>query len=126
GQIWEACMFAAHHKVDNLIATIDYNGQQIDGPTKEIMNLMNLRAKWESFGWEVQEFNGNNLEETVKSLENAKALAKKGKPVLDLVTTEMGNGVDFMMGSHKWHGVAPNDEQLAKALGQLEESLGDY
>lgn len=126
GQIWEAAMYAAHHKVDNLIATIDRNGQQIDGAVKDIMDLKDLKAKWESFGWHVQEFNGNNLEETIKGLEHAKALAKKGVPVMNLMTTEMGYGVDFMMGSHKWHGVAPNDEQLAQALGQLEETLGDY
>lgn len=126
GQIWEASMYAAHHNVDNLIATIDVNGQQIDGPVKEVMDLKNLRAKWEAFGWEVQEFNGNNLDETLKSLENAKALAKRGKPVVNLMHTIMGYGVDFMMNSHKWHGVAPNDEQLEKALGQLEETLGDY
>lgn len=126
GQIWEASMYAAHHKVDNLIATIDVNGQQIDGPVKEVMDLKNLRAKWESFGWEVQEFNGNNLDETIKSLENAKALSKRGKPVLNLMHTIMGYGVDFMMNSHKWHGIAPNDEQLEQALAQLEETLGDY
>ncbi|HEX5169399.1 MAG TPA: transketolase [Cyclobacteriaceae bacterium] len=126
GQIWEASMYAAHHKVDNLIATIDVNGQQIDGPVKEIMDLKNLKAKWEAFGWEVQEFNGNNLDETLKSLENAKALAKRGKPIINLMHTVMGYGVDFMMNSHKWHGVAPNDEQLEKALAQLEETIGDY
>ncbi len=126
GQIWEASMYAAHHKVDNLIATIDVNGQQIDGPVKEVMDLKNLKAKWEAFGWEVQEFNGNNLDETLKSLENAKALAKRGKPILNLMNTIMGNGVDFMMNSHKWHGIAPNDEQLEQALAQLEETLGDY
>lgn len=126
GQIWEASMYAAHHKVDNLIATIDVNGQQIDGPVKEVMDLKNLRAKWESFGWEVQEFNGNNLDETIKSLENAKALSKRGKPVLNLMHTIMGYGVDFMMNSHKWHGIAPNDEQLEQALAQLEETIGDY
>lgn len=126
GQVWEAAMYAAHHKVDNLIATIDQNGQQIDGPVKEIMDLKNLRAKYEAFGWEVQEFNGNNLEEVIKGLEQAQALAKKGKPVMNLMRTEMGYGVDFMMGSHKWHGVAPNDDQLKQALAQLEETLGDY
>jgi transketolase len=126
GQIWEASMYAAHHKVDNLIATIDVNGQQIDGPVKEIMDLKNLRAKWEAFGWDVQEFNGNNLEETVKGLEKAKTMAGKGKPVLNLMHTEMGFGVDFMVGSHKWHGIAPNDQQLQDALNQLEETLGDY
>ena len=126
GQIWEAAMYAAHHKVDNLIATIDQNGQQIDGPVKEVMDLKNLKAKWEAFGWDVAEYNGNNLEESIATLEKAKTRAKKGKPVLNLMNTEMGYGVDFMMGSHKWHGVAPNDEQLAQALGQLEETLGDY
>lgn len=126
GQIWEAGMYAAHHRVDNLIATIDYNGQQIDGPVKEIIDLKNLRAKWESFGWEVQEFDGNNLDSVIAGLERAKTLAGKGKPVLNLMTTVMGQGVDYMMGSHKWHGVAPNDEELKKALAQLEETVGDY
>lgn len=126
GQVWEAAMYAAHHKVDNLIATIDQNGQQIDGPVKEIMDLKNLRAKYEAFGWEVQEFNGNNLEETISAIEKAQTLAKKGKPVMNLMKTDMGFGVDFMMGSHKWHGVAPNDEQLKEALAQLEETVGDY
>jgi transketolase len=126
GQIWEAAMYAPHHGVDNLIATIDYNGQQIDGPLKEVMDLRNLKAKWEAFGWEVQEFNGNNMEDVVAGLEKAKSLTGKGKPVINLMHTEMGYGVDFMMNSHKWHGVAPNDEQLTKALAQLEETLGDY
>lgn len=126
GQVWEAAMYAAHHKVDNLIATIDQNGQQIDGPVKEIMDLKNLRAKYEAFGWEVLEFNGNNLEETIAGLEKAQTLAKKGKPVMNLMNTEMGYGVDFMMGSHKWHGVAPNDDQLKQALAQLQETVGDY
>lgn len=126
GQIWEACMYAAHHNMDNLIATIDCNGQQIDGPVKEIMDLKNLRAKWESFGWQVQEFNGNNLEEVIMGLSNAKKLTGKGKPIVNLMRTEMGYGVDFMMHSHKWHGIAPNDEQLQIALSQLEETIGDY
>lgn len=126
GQIWEAAMYAAHNKVDNLIASIDYNGQQIDGPVKDILDLKNLKAKWEAFGWEVIESNGNNLEELIAAFEKAQSLAKKGKPVLNLMKTEMGNGVDFMMNSHKWHGVAPNDEELKKALAQLEETLGDY
>ncbi|MFN5168711.1 MAG: transketolase [Cyclobacteriaceae bacterium] len=126
GQIWEASMYAAHHKVDNLIATIDYNGQQIDGPVKEIIDLKNLRAKWESFGWEVQEFNGNDLAAVIAGLERAQTLARNGKPVLNLMSTVMGQGVDYMMGSHKWHGVAPNDEELKKALAQLEETVGDY
>ncbi|QOI97997.1 MAG: transketolase [Flammeovirgaceae bacterium] len=127
GQVWEAAMYAAHHKVDNLIATIDYNGQQIDGPVKDIIDLKNLRAKYEAFGWDVQEFNGNKLEEVITGLEKAKTLTGKGKPVLNLMRTEMGYGVDFMMGSHKWHGVAPNDEEFAKAMAQLEVTeLGDY
>jgi transketolase len=126
GQVWEAAMYAAHHKIDNLIATIDYNGQQIDGAVKDIMDLKNLKAKWEAFGWEVQEFNGNNLEEVMKGLETAQTLTGKGKPVLNLMRTEMGYGVDYMMGSHKWHGVAPNDAELEKAMAQLEETIGDY
>lgn len=126
GQIWEAAMYAAHNKVDNLIATIDYNGQQIDGAVTDILDLKNLKAKWEAFGWDVHEFNGNNLEEVIWGLEHAQSLAKKGKPVLNLMSTVMGYGVDFMMGSHKWHGVAPNDEEFAKAMAQLEETLGDY
>lgn len=127
GQVWEASMYAAHHKVDNLIAAIDYNGQQIDGPTAKIMDLKNLKAKWEAFGWEVIECKkGNDIEAIVASQEEAKSLTGKGKPVVILVYTEMGFGVDFMVGTHKWHGVAPNDAELANALGQLEETLGDY
>ncbi|HEY5690538.1 MAG TPA: transketolase [Cyclobacteriaceae bacterium] len=126
GQVWEAAMFAAHNKVDNLIATIDYNGQQIDGPVDEVLSLQNLKAKWLAFGWEVIESNGNDLEEVIKTLKHAKSLTGKGKPVMNLMKTEMGFGVDFMVGSHKWHGIAPNDEQLAKALDQLEETLSDY
>lgn len=126
GQIWEAAMYGAHHKVDNVIATVDYNGQQIDGPISEVMDLKDLKAKWQAFGWEVIESNGNNMSEIVKSLEHAKSLTGKGKPVLNLMKTEMGFGVDFMVGTHKWHGVAPNDEQLAEALSQLDETLGDY
>lgn len=126
GQIWEAAMYAAHHKVDNLISTIDYNGQQIDGPTEKVMSLGNLKAKWEAFGWDVMEMNGNNLEDVIRTLELAKAKTFKGKPIMILMQTNMGHGVDFMMGSHKWHGVAPNDEQLQEALYQLESSLLDY
>jgi len=126
GQIWEAAMYAAHNKVDNLIATIDYNGQQIDGPVDKILSLLDLKAKWIAFGWEVQEFNGNKMDEVIAALDKAKALTGKGKPVMNLMHTEMGFGVDFMMNSHKWHGVAPNDEELNKALSQLEETLGDY
>ncbi len=126
GQVWEAAMYAAHNKMDNLIATIDYNGQQIDGPVDKILSLLNLKAKWEAFGWTVQEFNGNKMEDVVRALENAQSLTKQGKPVLNLMKTEMGFGVDYMVGSHKWHGVAPNDDELARALAQLEETIGDY
>ena len=126
GQIWEAALYAPFNKVDNLISTIDVNGQQIDGPTEKVLSLGNLRAKWEAFGWEVLEMNGNNLEEVISTLELAKAKAFKGKPFSILMQTNMGHGVDFMMGSHKWHGVAPNDEQLQQALYQLESSLLDY
>lgn len=126
GQIWEAAMFAPHNKVDNLISTIDVNGQQIDGPTEKVLSLGNLRAKWEAFGWDVLEMNGNDMEDVINVLELAKTKAFKGKPIMILMQTNMGHGVDFMMGSHKWHGVAPNDEQLALALGQLECTLGDY
>ena len=126
GQIWEAAMYAPHNKVDNVIATIDVNGQQIDGPVEKILSLGDLRAKWEAFGWVVQSFNGNVLEEVIQGLEKAQTLAKQGKPVLNLMKTEMGYGVDFMMGSHKWHGVAPNDDELKKALDQLPVTLGDY
>jgi transketolase len=126
GQVWEAAMYAGGNKIDNLIATIDYNGQQIDGPVDKILPLLNLRAKWEAFGWTVQEFNGNDIQAVVANLENAQKLAKQGKPVMNLMRTEMGHGVDYMVGSHKWHGVAPNDEELAKALAQLPETLGDY
>jgi transketolase len=126
GQIWEAAMYAAHHKVDNLISTIDVNGQQIDGPTEKVMSLGNLRAKWEAFGWQVIDMEGNDMQSVVSTLEHAKILSGKGKPVMILMTTSMGKGVDFMEGTHKWHGVAPNDAELAQALGQLEETLGDY
>ena len=126
GQIWEAAMYAAANKVDNIIATVDVNGQQIDGPTEKVLSLGNLRAKWEAFGWIVLEMEGNDMEKVLEGLENAKRHIGNGKPVVILMRTEMGAGVDFMMGTHKWHGVAPNDEQLKLALGQLEETLGDY
>ncbi|MBE9584199.1 transketolase [Mucilaginibacter sp. JRF] len=127
GQIWEAAMFAPHNKLDRLIATVDYNGQQIDGPTEMVLSLGNLKAKFEAFGWEVlEEPHGNDMASVVAVLEKAKSLTGKGKPIVILLKTGMGYGVDFMMGSHKWHGVAPNDEQLATALAQLEETLGDY
>ena len=126
GQNWEAIMFAAHKKMDNLIATIDWNGQQIDGPTNEVMNLGNLHAKFEAFGWEVMEMEGNDMDAVVAGLEKAKTLSGKEKPVVILMKTSMGKGVDFMEGSHEWHGIAPNDEQLKRALDQLPETLGDY
>jgi len=127
GQVWEAAMAGPHHKVDNLIATIDVNRQQIDGPTDLIMNLLDLKAKWEAFGWEVIETKkGNDLREVVAGMEKAKSLLGNGRPVLNLLHTEMGYGVDFMVGTHKWHGIAPSDEQLATALTQLEETLGDF
>lgn len=126
GQIWEAAMYAAANKVDNLISTIDVNGQQIDGSTEQVLSLGNLRAKWEAFGWDVLEMTGASMGEVVSTLGKAKEHCGKGKPVLILMKTEMGQGVDFMMGSHKWHGVAPNNEQLAQALAQLPETLGDY
>jgi transketolase len=127
GQNWEAIMFAAHHKVDNLISTIDWNGQQIDGPTLKVMNLGNLDQKFLSFGWEVIILeNGNDVDAVVETLDKARTFVGKGKPIAILMKTAMGKGVDFMEGSHEWHGIAPNDEQLAKALSQLPETLGDY
>jgi transketolase len=126
GQNWEAILYASANKVDNLIATVDVNGQQIDGSTEHVLSLGNLRAKWEAFGWTVLETNGNGIEELISTIETAIQHTGKGKPVVILMKTEMGFGVDFMMGSHKWHGVAPNDEQLKLALAQLEETLGDY
>ena len=126
GQNWEAIMFAAHNKVDNLISTVDWNGQQIDGPTKKIMGLDSLKAKFEAFHWEVLEMNGNDMDAVVAGLNLAKSFVGKGKPIVILMSTVMGKGVDFMEGSHEWHGIAPNDEQLAKALAQLPETMGDY
>lgn len=126
GQIWEAVMHAAHHKVDNLIATIDWNGQQIDGPTDEVMSLGNLAEKFKAFGWFVMEMEGNDMAAVVAGLDAATKAAGQGKPVCILMKTGMGKGVDFMEGSHEWHGIAPNDTQLASALAQLEETLGDY
>jgi transketolase len=126
GQNWEAIMFAPHNKVDNLIATIDYNGQQIDGSTDKVLSLGNLKAKFEAFNWIVLEMNGNDMNEVVNTMQHAKTLTGKGSPICILMKTEMGKGVDFMQGSHEWHGIAPNDEQLAKALAQLPETLGDY
>ena len=126
GQIWEAAMYAAHNKIDNLISCIDYNQQQIDGSIQDVLDLGNLKDKWQAFGWQVLEMNGNKMEEILSTMKTAKSLTGKGNPIMIIMKTEMGQGVDFMMGSHKWHGVAPNDEQLATALAQLEETLGDY
>ena len=126
GQIWEAAMFAPHHKVDNLIAFVDYNGQQIDGSTKEVMENPNLDKKFADFGWTVLECNGNDFEDLESCILKAQSLSGQGKPVMVLMRTEMGFGVDFMMGTHKWHGVAPNDEQAEIALSQLPETLGDF
>lgn len=126
GQIWEAAMSAPHLKVDNLIATIDYNNRQIDGDVSQVLSLGDLKAKWNAFGWNVMEMDGNSMENVVATLEQAKTATDQGRPIVIIMTTEMGAGVDFMMGTHKWHGVAPNDEQLAQALSQLEETEGDY
>lgn len=127
GQIWEAAMYASARKVDNLISTIDLNGKQIDGPTDEVLPMGSLKAKFEAFGWDVLEIKeGNNIEAIINGMTEAKSRTGKGKPVCVLLYTEMGNGVDFMMYTHAWHGKAPNDEQLEKALAQNPETLGDY
>ncbi|MDX2003227.1 MAG: transketolase [Chitinophagales bacterium] len=126
GQIWEAAMFAAANKVDNVVATVDVNGQQIDGTTEDVLSLGDLHAKWAAFGWEVLQMEGNKIESVLDTLKEAKSRTGQGRPIVILMTTAMGAGVDFMEGSHKWHGVAPDDAQLERALGQLEETLGDY
>jgi len=126
GQNWEAIMFAPHHKVDNLIITVDWNGQQIDGPTDKVISLGDIKAKFEAFGWHTLEMDGNDMDAVVKTLNEAKALTGKGKPIAIIMQTIMGKGVDFMENDHNWHGVAPSDEQLQKALQQLPETLGDY
>ena len=126
GQIWEAVMFAAHHKVDNLISTVDWNGQQIDGPTDKVIGLGNIREKFEAFGWTTLEMNGNDIDEVVRVLEQARSMTGKGKPIAIMMHTVMSKGVDFMENDHNWHGVAPNDEQLQRALAQLPETIGDY
>ena len=126
GQIWEAAMYAAANKVDNLIATIDYNGRQIDGDLDQVLPLGNLSAKWEAFGWEVLEMDGHNFDAMRSAMDTAISLTGKGKPIVVIMKTEMGQGVNFMMGTHKWHGSAPNDQQLESALNQLSESIGDY
>lgn len=126
GQIWEAALFAAHKKVDNLIITIDYNGKQIDGPVDEVLSLGNLVQKWESFGWNVISVDGNNIVALIDAFANAKSKLHQGKPICIMMKTIMGKGVDFMEDNHKWHGSPPNDEQLKTALSQLKETLGDY
>lgn len=126
GQVWEAAMFAPHHKLDNLVAIIDFNGQQIDGPTEKVMNNRDLGKKYDAFGWKVLHMDGNSFESLDEGLNLAKKESGQGLPVCIIMKTEMGQGVDFMMHTHKWHGAAPNDEQLAIALSQLPETLGDY
>ena len=126
GQIWEAAMYAAAQKIDNLIATIDYNGRQIDGDVDDVITLGDLGAKWSAFGWDVLKMNGHDFEDMKNVLAQAKAKVGQGKPIVIIMATEMGQGVDYMMGTHKWHGTTPNPEQLANALSQLEETLGDY
>ena len=126
GQIWEAAMFAASKKVDNLISTVDYNGRQIDGDVDDVLSLGDLKAKWIAFGWDVLETEGNDMAALLATLNDAKGRSGKGRPIMILMRTEMGQGVDFMMNSHEWHGIAPNDQQLASALAQLEETMGDY
>ncbi len=126
GQNWEAAMFAAHHKVDNLISTIDWNGQQIDGPTQQVMSLGDIAKKFDAFGWAILQMDGNDIDEVIATLNKAKTMTGQGKPIAIMMHTIMGKGVDFMEGHHEWHGIAPNDEQLQKALSQLPETLGDY
>lgn len=126
GQIWEAAMYAAANKVDNIIATIDYNGRQIDGDLDDVLSLGNLEAKWQAFGWDVLSMNGHDFDSIRETMQVAKSKLGNGKPIVIIMKTEMGQGVDYMMGTHKWHGSAPNAEQLQSALNQLEETLGDY
>lgn len=126
GQIWEAAMYASANKVDNIIATIDFNGRQIDGDVEQVLSLGNLESKWQAFGWEVLQMDGHDFDSIRNTMQHAKSLTGKGKPIVIIMKTEMGQGVDYMMGSHKWHGVAPNAEQLQLALNQLPETLGDY
>jgi transketolase len=126
GQVWEAANYAGGKKIDNIIALIDYNQKQIDGATDDVMPLGDVKARWESFDWEVLEMDGNIMQEVVDTLNIAKSKTGNGKPIMIVMKTEMGMGVDFMMGTHKWHGMPPNDEQLENALSQIEETLGDY
>jgi len=126
GQNWEALMFASARKVDNMIAVVDYNGKQIDGPVDKVMPLGDLKSKFEAFGWQVTGMDGNNIHEVLSVLNMVKSLTGKGKPNIIIMHTHMGCGVDFMLDKHEWHGVPPNNEQAAKALAQLPETLGDY
>jgi transketolase len=126
GQIWEAVMYAAHNKLDNLIGIVDWNGRQIDGDNDDVLSLGDLKGKWKTFGWTVTEVDGNNMEALVTALLEAKSNTGNGVPQVILMRTEMGHPIDFMVGSHKWHGVAPNAEQTENALAQLEETMGDY
>ncbi len=126
GQIWEAAMFAPHHKVDNLIAMTDWNHKQIDGDTEDVAGLGDLEAKWKAFGWDVIVTEGNDMDKVLAAFADAKSRLGKGKPVMMLFKTEMGHGVDFMAGTHKWHGAAPSEEQCAEAMKQLKETLGDF
>jgi transketolase len=126
GQIWEAAMYAAAKKVDNIISVIDYNGRQIDGDVEDVLSLGNLEAKWLAFGWQVLTMDGHNFVDMKNTIQKSQSLCGSGKPVVIIMKTEMGQGVDYMMGTHKWHGSAPNAEQLQLALNQLEETLGDY
>ena len=126
GQVWEAAMYIGSHKINNVIAIVDYNKKQIDGSTDDVLPLGDLKAKFEAFGWNVLEMNGNSIPNIIKTMQLAKSQAAQGNPTIVLMHTEMGMGVDFMMGTHKWHGVPPNDEQLESALSQIEETIGDY
>jgi len=126
GQIWEAALYAAHHGIDNLISFVDFNGQQIDGSVEDVMSLGNLADKWSAFGWTVLECDGHDFDDLDRAFKAARASGGQGKPVVVLMRTDMGHGVDFMEGTHKWHGVAPDDGQLADALGQLTSTLSDY
>jgi len=126
GQIWEAAMYAPHHRVDNLISFVDCNGQQIDGSTDDVMNLGDLAGKWKAFGWHVLTCDGHDFEALRKAIAEAKSNRGSGRPTVVLMKTEMGKGVDFMEGTHEWHGIAPNDAQLERALAQLTEGLTDY
>lgn len=126
GQIWEAAMYAAHHKIDNILSFVDCNGQQIDGSTDDVMSLGDLAGKWAAFGWHVLSCDGHNFEDLQRTIQAGHARRGTGQPTVVLMKTDMGKGVDFMEGTHKWHGIAPSDEQLELALGQLESSLQDY